>query len=149
MAQSTQHTAKKKGWFTCFAQATANWTGSQSAFILAFGSIIIWACTGPMFHYSEAWQIVVNTGTTIITFLMVFLIQNSQNRDGKVIQLKLDELIRAAEGAENALINMEEMTEEELEATHAKFVHLAEKASRVRGSRTTPRRSERAPAAAE
>lgn len=135
MAHTSQTAIHKKGWFTCFAQATANWSGSQSAFILAFGSIVVWAMTGPMFHYSEAWQIVVNTGTTIVTFLMVFLIQNSQNRDGKVIQLKLDELIRAVEGAENALINMEEMTEAELEATHAKFIRLAEQASRVRGSR--------------
>jgi low affinity Fe/Cu permease len=139
MTHATQHTApkpaQKKGWFTCFAQGTSNWAGSQSAFMLAFGAVLLWALTGPLFRYSEAWQMVINTGTTIITFLMVFLIQNSQNRDGKVTQLKLDELIRALEGAENALINMEEMTESELEATHAKFIKLAEQAASVRGGR--------------
>ncbi len=135
MGQTTQQSARKKGWFTCFAQATSSWAGSQSAFCLAFGSIVVWAVTGPIFKYSDTWQMVINTGTTIVTFLMVFLIQNSQNRDGKVIQLKLDELIRAIEGAENALINMEEMTEDELEATHAKFIKLAEQAAAVRGGR--------------
>ena len=135
MTITTRHIARKKSWFTCFAQGTSNWAGSQSAFLLAFGSVLVWALTGPLFHYSEAWQMVINTGTTIITFLMVFLIQNSQNRDGKVIQLKLDELIRALEGAENALINMEEMTEDELEATHAKFTRLAQQAASARGGR--------------
>ena len=140
MTKAIDDTPHKKSWFTCFAQATSNWAGSQSAFVLAFGSIVLWAVTGPIFKYSDTWQMVINTGTTIVTFLMVFLIQNSQNRDGKVIQLKLDELIRAVEGAENALINMEEMTEDELEATHAKFIKLAEQAASVRGGRRVHRK---------
>ena len=145
MKQAPEQITKKKSWFTCFAQATSNWAGSQSAFVLAFGSILLWAVTGPIFRYSDTWQMVINTGTTIVTFLMVFLIQNTQNRDGAALQTKLDELIRAVEGAENALINMEEMTEDELEATHARFIKLAEQAASVR----TGRRKVRAPAAAE
>ncbi len=147
MGQTTQQTTRRKGWFTCFAQGTSNWAGSQSAFLLAFGSILLWAVTGPIFRYSETWQMIINTGTTIITFLMVFLIQNSQNRESKVVQLKLDELIRAVEGAENALINMEEMTEDELEATHAKFIRMAEQAARTRTGRRAAR--EKAVEAAE
>ena len=120
---------KQKSWFTVFAQAVSIWAGSQTAFVLAFGSVVVWAITGPVFKYSETWQMVINTGTTIVTFLMVFLIQHSQNRDSRVIQLKLDELIRALEGAENRLINMEDMAEEELIATQAEFSKLAETAS--------------------
>ena len=120
---------KQKSWFTVFAQAVSTWAGSQTAFVLAFGSVVVWAITGPVFKYSETWQMVINTGTTIVTFLMVFLIQHSQNRDSRVIQLKLDELIRALEGAENRLINMEDMAEEELIATQAEFSKLAETAS--------------------
>jgi len=146
MAQVTQQT-RRKSWFTSFAQATSTWAGSQSAFVLALGAILVWAVTGPIFKYSDTWQMVINTGTTIVTFLMVFLIQNSQNRDGKVIQLKLDELIRAIEGAENALINMEEMTEDELEVTHARFIKLAEQAASARTGRRAAR--EKAAAAAE
>lgn len=118
----------KKKWFTAFAQATSNWTGSPSAFVLAFGIIIVWAATGPVFHYSDTWQLVINTGTTIVTFLMVFLIQNSQNRDAKVIQLKLDELIRAVETAETSLINMDEMSEEELQQVQENFSKVAAEA---------------------
>ncbi len=116
----------QKSWFTVFAQGISTWAGSQTAFILAFGSVVVWAVTGPIFKYSETWQMVINTGTTIVTFLMVFLIQHSQNRDGRVIQLKLDELIRALEGAENRLINMEDMAEDELVATQAEFTKLAD-----------------------
>ncbi len=129
---------KQKSWFTVFAQSTSTWAGSQSAFILAFGSVVVWAVTGPIFKYSETWQMVINTGTTIVTFLMVFLIQHSQNRDGRVIQLKLDELIRALEGAENRLINMEDMAEDELIATQAAFTELAEHAEPVAGSPVSP-----------
>ncbi len=118
----------QKSHFTVFAQAVSNWAGSQMAFLLAFGSVVVWAITGPIFHYSETWQMVINTGTTIVTFLMVFLIQHGQNRDGRVIQLKLDELIRAIEGAENRLINMEEMAEDELVATQAAFTQIGEEA---------------------
>ena len=118
---------KKKG-FTAFAQATSNWTGSPGAFVLALGIIVVWAVTGPIFRYSDTWQLVINTGTTIVTFLMVFLIQNSQNRDATLIQLKLDELIRAVETAETSLINMDEMSEEELKEVQEEFSRVAAEA---------------------
>ena len=124
------NSAPKKGWFTCFAQQTAAAAGSPPAFLLAIGVVAVWALTGPIFHYSDVWQLVINTGTTIVTFLMVFLVQNAQNRDGKIIQLKLDELIRALEGAETAYVNMEDMSEAELEALHKKYMRLAEKAAK-------------------
>ena len=129
------HNAIQKSWFTVFAQAISTWAGSQWAFLLAFGSVAVWALTGPLFKYSETWQMVINTGTTIVTFLMVFLIQHSQNRDGRVIQLKLDELIRSIEGAENRLINMEEMAEDELKATQAEFTKIAANAGRAAANR--------------
>jgi low affinity Fe/Cu permease len=118
----------KKKWFTAFAQATSNWTGSAAAFAVAVGVIVVWGVTGPIFHYSDTWQLVINTGTTIVTFLMVFLIQNSQNRDAKVIQLKLDELLRAVETAETSLINMDEMSEEELQQVQEEFTRVAAEA---------------------
>ncbi len=122
------NTQPKKGWFTCFAQGTASAAGSPPAFMIAIAVVVVWALTGPIFHYSDVWQLVINTGTTIVTFLMVFLVQNAQNRDGKIIQLKLDELIRAVEGAEDAYVNMEEMSEAELEDLHKRYMRLAEKA---------------------
>ena len=118
----------KKKWFTAFAQATSNWTGSAAAFVVAVGVIVVWGVTGPIFHYSDTWQLVINTGTTIVTFLMVFLIQNSQNRDATLIQLKLDELIRAVETAETSLINMDEMSEEELKEVQEEFARVAAEA---------------------
>jgi low affinity Fe/Cu permease len=101
--------------FSKFANATARLTGRPSAFIIATLTVIVWAATGPIFHYSDTWQLVINTGTTIITFLMVFLIQNTQNRDTMALQVKLDELIRATEGARNDLMGVEERSEEEIE----------------------------------
>jgi len=98
--------------------------GSAWAFIIAITVIIIWAATGPMFHYSDTWQLIINTGTTIVTFLMVFLIQNTQNRDGKAIQLKLDELIRALEGARNKLVDLEDLSDEELKKLEQEFQRL-------------------------
>ncbi|HVZ28787.1 MAG TPA: low affinity iron permease family protein [Asticcacaulis sp.] len=118
----------KKSWFTVFAQATSNWAGSATAFALAILVIAAWIISGPIFHYSDTWQLVINTGTTIVTFLMVFLIQNSQNRDGKLIQLKLDELIRAVETARTSLIKMDEMSEEELAAVQENFSQVAAEA---------------------
>ncbi|ACB77453.1 low affinity iron permease family protein [Opitutus terrae] len=115
-------------WFTSFAKITARATGRPSAFVLAFAVILAWAVTGPLFHYSDTWQLVINTGTTIVTFLMVFLIQNTQNRDTQAIQVKLDELIRAMEGAHNALLNLEDLTDEELEQIRADYAKLATQA---------------------
>ncbi|MCP1468662.1 low affinity Fe/Cu permease [Sphingobium sp. OAS761] len=103
-------------FFTALSHRVAGWTGQPFAFILAFGTIIVWVVTGPLFDYSDTWQLVINTGTTIITFLMVFLIQNAQNRDGAAIQAKLDELIRAIDNARNDFIGIEHLTETELES---------------------------------
>ncbi|HEX7876493.1 MAG TPA: low affinity iron permease family protein [Sphingobium sp.] len=105
--------------FTAFAHRIASWSGQPFAFILAMAVILGWVCTGPVFHYSDTWQLIINTGTTIVTFLMVFLIQNAQNRDGSAIQAKLDELIRAVQGARNNFIGIEHLTETDLERIKA------------------------------
>jgi len=112
--------------FRKFAQATSKAVGSSWAFILAFFIIVVWAVTGPMFHYSDTWQLVINTGTTIITFLMVFLIQNTQNRDAKAIHLKLDELIKGVKGARTGLVNLEQLSDADLEHLHKEFERLHE-----------------------
>jgi low affinity Fe/Cu permease len=112
--------------FARFANATARVTGSPYAFILCVVLVLVWAGSGPMFHFSETWQLVINTGTTIITFLMVFLIQNTQNRDGFALQTKLDELIRASD-AGNEFMGIEKLTDSELEALHARCEAAATK----------------------
>ena len=114
--------------FRRFAHSTSQFVGSPWMFIFACLIIITWGVTGPIFHFSDTWQLVINTGTTIVTFLMVFLIQNTQNRDARAVHLKLDELIRAVKGARNQLVELEEMTDEELDALHEEF-------HRVRGER--------------
>jgi len=101
------------------------WTGSSSAFAIACLVIVVWLGTGPVFGYSDTWQLVINTGTTIVTFLMVFLIQRSQNKDSLAIQLKLNELVAALQGASNRLIDVEDLTEEELNILHSHFTKLA------------------------
>jgi low affinity Fe/Cu permease len=111
--------------FTRFANWTAHATGHPLAFILACLIIVVWGATGPIFGFSDTWQLVINTGTTIVTFLMVFLIQNTQNRDSKAMQLKLDEIIRATEGAHNALLDLEELTEEDINRIRALYIALA------------------------
>ena len=111
-----------------FATAAATWTGSTSAFILAVLVILVWGVTGPLFHYSDTWQLVINTGTTIVTFLMVFLIQRAQNKDSLAIQLKLNELVAAVDGASNRLIAVEGLTEEELHVLDIHYKRLAEMA---------------------
>ena len=114
--------------FTNFAQATSRAAGRPVAFLLAVATIAVWLITGPLFHYSDTWQLVINTGTTIITFLMVFLIQNTQNRDSEALQIKLDELIRATEGAHNALLNLEDLEERELDKIRSNYRDLATQA---------------------
>lgn len=115
-------------WFRKFAHKTSSLMGSPVAFTLASLIIIIWASLGPTFHYSDTWQLVINTSTTIITFLMVFLIQNTQNRDARAIHLKLDELIRAHKGARNLMIDLEELADEELDKLHVELCNLKETA---------------------
>ena len=119
---------KAKSWFSHFAQWTARATGHPSAFFLAVLIIVAWAVTGPLFHFSDTWQLVINTATTIITFLMVFLIQSTQNRDSIAVQVKLDELIRAMQGAHNALLALEDLDDEELAKIRKRYCALAEKA---------------------
>ena len=119
---------KSKSWFTQFAKWTSHVSGSPRAFGLAMGVVLVWAATGPLFHYSDTWQLVINTGTTIVTFLMVFLIQNTQNRDSQAIQVKLDELIRCTSGAHNALLNLEELEEEELIGICQEYKKIAQRA---------------------
>lgn len=111
-------------WFRKFARYTSHAAGTAPAFVLACFVVAAWALTGPMFDYSETWQLVINTGTTIVTFLMVFLIQNAQNRDSQAVQLKLDELIRAVEGARNDIIDLDELSDEALDRLHREFQRL-------------------------
>ena len=122
---------RSRTWFTRFAKWTAKATGRPLTFTLAVLVIAVWAITGPLFGFSDTWQLVINTGTTIITFLMVFLIQNTQNRDAEAIQVKLDELIRLSKGGHNALLDLEELEEEELDRIRESYTRIAEQA-RVR-----------------
>ena len=115
-----------KNFFERFATKVTEFTGSTPAFVLAFSCILVWAVTGPIFNFSETWQLVINTGTTIITFLMVFLIQKSQNKDSLAIQLKLNELVAAHEFASNRLVNVENMTEDELKVIKKYYSRLSE-----------------------
>jgi low affinity Fe/Cu permease len=119
---------KHANWFTHFASWTATASGRPQTFALACLIIVVWAVTGPLFAFSDTWQLVINTGTTIVTFLMVFLIQNTQNRDSRAMQLKLDELIRATEGAHNAVLDLEELTEEDLMRIRQLYCALAARA---------------------
>ncbi|MBS0249493.1 MAG: low affinity iron permease family protein [Proteobacteria bacterium] len=120
-----EHQSSWKKRLLCRFSEFAGWSavviGSASAFVVATLSVIVWAATGPMFHYSDTWQLIINTGTTLVTFLAVFLIQHSQNRDGKAIQLKLDELIRSTQQARNKLIDLEHCTDEEIEHLQREF----------------------------
>ena len=120
------------------AKRTAQLTGHPYAFIVAACIVLAWAATGPIFHFSDTWQLVINTGTTIATFLMVFLIQNTQNRDSEAMHLKLDELIRAVTEADNKMLDLEELEDEELAEIHARYCAMADSAGRhleVRGVR--------------
>jgi low affinity Fe/Cu permease len=116
---------RNTSWYSRFAKAAAHFCGRPRVFTFAAGIIAVWIITGPMFGFSDTWQLVINTGTTIITFLMVFLIQNTQNRDTEAIQVKLDELIRATQGAHNALLDLEELEETSLDTFRSKYQALA------------------------
>ena len=123
-----KHIPQQKPLMEKFAGYAANVTGSTTAIVIAFLIILAWACAGPFFHYSETWQLVINTGTTIITFLMVFLIQKSQNKESLAVQLKLNEIIAAQERASNRLIDVEGLTEDELKTIHQYYCALKQKA---------------------
>ena len=120
----------RSGWLEHSARVVTVWTGSSQAFAGAVGVIIIWALLGPIFHFSDTWQLVINTGTTIVTFLMVFLIQRAQNKDSLAIHLKLNEIVASLQGASNRLINVEDLTEHEVATLHRHYQTLAEIAKR-------------------
>jgi low affinity Fe/Cu permease len=117
-----------QAWFTRFAKWTARASGRPLTFTIAFLVIVVWAVTGPLFGFSDTWQLVINTGTTIVTFLMVFLIQNTQNRDSEAIQVKLDELIRLSKGGHNVLLDLEELEDEELDRIQDGYRKIAQRA---------------------
>ena len=133
--------------FTRFSKSTARASGHPIAFGIAAGTIVVWAVTGPIFRYSDTWQLVINTATTVVTFLMVFLIQNTQNRDSEALQIKIDELIRCVDGAQEALMDLEEMEEREIHEVRKRYRMMAEEARRtMRGDPTMgllPRDAER------
>jgi low affinity Fe/Cu permease len=130
-------------WFGLAARHTARASGNPLTFVLAVAVIVVWGVTGPLFGFSDTWQLIINTGTTIVTFLMVFLIQNTQNRDSEAVQLKLDELIRALHGAENSLIDLEDMEIEELDRLRSKYAAFAEDARRAAEARHGKRTEDR------
>ena len=119
-------------WFARFAKGTSKAAGRPMTFLSACGIVVAWAATGPLFDYSDTWQLVINTGTTVVTFLMVFLIQHTQNRDSEAMQVKIDELIRATEGAHNALLDLEDLDEETLDKVRASYAKIAGQARQAR-----------------
>jgi low affinity Fe/Cu permease len=123
---------KSRSLFTRFAKWTAHATGRPAAFLIATAVIVVWAITGPLFQFSDTWQLVINTSTTIITFLMVFLIQSTQNRDSEAIQVKLDEIIRAIGNAKNELLDLEELEEKDLDRIKETYIEMARKARNER-----------------
>jgi low affinity Fe/Cu permease len=120
--------SKPRSWFTRFAKAISRVAGRPIAFIVAVGTVLVWIVTGPIFRFGDSWQLAINTGTTIVTFLMVFLIQSTQNRDSEAVQVKLDELLRVTKGAHIALLDLEELEESELNQIRSGYEDLAEKA---------------------
>lgn len=127
-AQPTIRPRGKRGFFTEFASKTACWTGRPATFLTALGIVFVWAVSGPVFGFSDTWQLVINTGTTIVTFLMVFLIQQTQNRDTAALHLKLDELIRSHNRANTAMMDLEELSETELDNIREEYEDLARQA---------------------
>ena len=128
---------KINNWFDSFAHKATVFAGSSAAFSIAFFIIVIWIVTGPVFKFSDTWQLVINTGTTIVTFLMVFLIQRSQNKESLAVQLKLNELVASSREASNRLIDVEDITQDELELLHRYYVKLARRAKKDHSLRET------------
>ncbi len=125
---SLLRTALLESYFSPFSARVSNWAGGHTAFMLALVLVVVWAAFGPITHYSDNWMLVINTSTTIVTFLMVFIIQSSQNRDTRALQVKIDELIRATQGASNSLIDLEQLTPSEIARLNDKYIALAAKA---------------------
>jgi low affinity Fe/Cu permease len=128
---------KTRSWFTRFAKWTARITGKPATFAVAAGVVVAWAASGPLFGFSDTWQLIINTSTTIVTFLMVFLIQSTQNRDTEAMQVKLDELIRVMQGANVELLDLEELEEKELDELRAEYQDIARKAHGSRRKKPT------------
>jgi low affinity Fe/Cu permease len=135
MTTATQASGSRS-LFTRLSQATAHWAGKPQTFFIALAIIVVWALSGPFFGFNDTWQLVINTSTTIVTFLMVFIIQNSQNRDTAAMQIKLDELINKLEGAREELLDLEELDEDKLEEMRAELEELARKARELREKRS-------------
>jgi low affinity Fe/Cu permease len=133
--------SKLRDLFRRFAHATAEYAGSPTAFLVAVGSVIVWAVLGPVFHYSDTWQLTINTGTTIVTFLIVFLIQNTQNRDARAMHLKLDELIRSIHTARNQLIDLENLSDDALDDLHREFCRIHEYCEKRKSDTSTEHRA--------
>jgi low affinity Fe/Cu permease len=139
-------TNNHENFFARLARLATDWSGTTAAFVLAAGTVLVWLATGPVFDYSPNWQLVINTGTTIVTFLMVFLIQRAQNKDSQAVHLKLNELVAAVDGASNRLINVEGLTEDELRVLHEhyrKLVELAKSDAHVTDSHSVEEAVER------
>jgi len=136
-----QQTATKR--FSRFAAQVSQWVGSSWMFLLAVGLIVVWGGTGPMFHYSDTWQLIVNTATTIVTFLMVFLIQNTQNRDARAIHLKLDEIIRSIHQAHNEMIDIEKLSDDELEELAKHYERIREECDSRKAGKMLKRAKEK------
>jgi low affinity Fe/Cu permease len=137
MTTSKNESSEKLHWFEIFSSKAIKVTGSSGAFISACILIIVWIVTGPVFHYSDVWQLAINTGTTIITFLMVFLIQKTQNKDALAIQIKLNELVAASTNASNRIVSVEDLSEEELERLNDYYTKLAELTKKERSRKTS------------
>jgi low affinity Fe/Cu permease len=131
MQQHPAHQHEPSKGFRKFAKLAGDGLGSPAAFGVALLSVVVWAILGPVYHYSDTWQLVINTATTVVTFLMVFLVQNTQNRDAKAIHLKLDELIRGVRGARTELVALEEMSDEDLAKLEAQFLELRKRKGRA------------------
>ena len=126
---------RPRSWFTRLTKTTAHASGRPATFVVAISTVCLWAATGPLFGYSDTWQLVINTATTVVTFLMVFLIQSTQNRDAEAMQVKLDEIIRAIGSAQNELLDLEELEEKDLDRIRASYAELARKARSERPRR--------------
>ncbi len=135
--KATTSASPRKDHFGLFANSCSTWLGSRWAFAAAVAVIVVWAVLGPLYHYSDTWQLVINTGTTIVTFLMVFLIQNTQNRDARAINLKLNELIQSINAAKNEMIDIEHLSDEELDILAARYEGIRQQLASHKGTRQT------------